>query len=83
MISERYVRVRWRRWTQNKKKAPATYLSTVGIPSGSSGWTMGRVRECLSSGDKKGTYNTTKGKNILGKSISEKGTKSVGAGGEG
>ena len=44
---------------------------------------MGRVRECLSSGDKKGTYNTTKGKNILGKSISEKGTKSVGAGGEG
>ena len=38
--------------------------------------TMGR----FSRRDRKETYNATKGKTILSKSISEKGTKSVGVG---
>lgn len=41
------------------------------------------VRESLSSTDRKRTHSATKGKNILGQNICEKGTKCVGGWGEG
>lgn len=76
-VANRELLLKWKEMEQ--EKASAASVSTMGIQSQSSDWTIcGLGKASLTLMDRKRTCNATKGKNILGPNICEKGTKSGG-----